>query len=236
MSEVIKIKVFVVDDDNLTIDLLVTPFNESGFIQFIGRANSGEECLEKLRNRPVDLILMDINMPGIDGIETAEKIIDSRAKDDAPKIIFLTVYGDYGYAQKAFEMRASLLGKNIGIDYLIASIERVHQGELIINPNPNGIIKEDSNAKLKYLLQTLLTEEQLLIACMIRDGKTADEIAAELNTNSHHINNQKKEIHKRLSPLKPNINAASLAAIMERSGLCPPLQLDNLDSLLPKFT
>lgn len=233
MSDTTKIKVFVVDDDNLTIDLLVQPFNESGFIQFIGRANSGEECLEKLQNRPVDLILMDINMPGIDGIETAEALISQNQV--LPKIIFLTVYGDYGYAQKAFEMQASLLGKNIGIDYLISSIERVYQGELIINPNPNGVIKEDSNAKLKYILQTLLSKEQLQIACLIRDGKTADEIASELGINTHHVNYQKKEIHKRLRPLKPNINAPSLAAIMERSGLCPPLQLDKLDRLLPQF-
>ena len=62
-----KIKVFVVDDDNLTIDLLVKPFQESGSIDFVGRANSGEECLVVLKNKPVDLVLMDINMPGIDG-------------------------------------------------------------------------------------------------------------------------------------------------------------------------
>lgn len=226
-----KIKIFVVDDDNLTIDLLQKPMQESGFLDFVGRANSGEECLEKLTNKPVDLVIMDINMPGIDGIETATRLLEIR-KNDAPKIIFLTVYGDYDYTQKAFSLKSSILGKNIGITYFLETIKRVMQGEIVINPNPNGIIKQDSNAKLKFVLKNLLKPEQIAIACLIHNGHTADEISTQLNSNTHHINNQKKEIYKRLKPLKDNVNAASLGAIMERSGLCDPLYLNNIDALL----
>lgn len=229
-----KIKVFVVDDDNLTIDLLVQPFQESGFIDFVGRANSGEECLVILKNKPVDLILMDINMPGIDGIETAEKLL-ARKTEDAPKLIFLTVYGDFSYAQKAFDLKASLLGKNIGIEYLLSSIERAFAGEIIINPNPKGIVKEDSDAKLKFVLNKLLNEEQRQIACMIRNGQTADQIAQTLAVKKDYVNNQKKEIYRKLKPLHQEMNAAFLGALMERSGLCKPLALEDLDRLLPRF-
>ena len=83
---------------------------------------------------------MDINMPGIDGIETATRLLEMR-RGDAPKIIFLTVYGDYDYNQKAFSLNSSILGKNIGIEYFLETIQRVMQGEIVINPNPNGIIK-----------------------------------------------------------------------------------------------
>ncbi len=229
-----KVKIFVVDDDNLTIDLLEKPMVDSGFLNFVGRANSGEECLEKLVNKPVDLVIMDVNMPGIDGIETATRLLEMR-KRDAPKIIFLTVYGDYDYTQKAFSLNASILGKNIGIAYLLETIKRVMQGEIVINPNPNGIIKQDSNAKLKFVLKNLLKPAQIEIACLIHNGRTADEIAAKLASNTHHINNQKKEIYKRLKPLKDNINAASLGAIMERSGICEPLELNNIDTLLAQI-
>lgn len=228
-----KIKVFVVDDDNLTIDLLIPPFYKSGFIEFAGRANSGEKCLERLNRKDVDLVLMDINMPGIDGMETAERLIET--KTNPPKIIFLTVYGDYSFSKKAFDLKASLLGKNIGIEQLLSSIERVYQGELIINPNPVGIIKEDSNAKLQVVIKSLLKEEQIAIACLIRGGKTAEQIAEELKLDVHHVNNQKREIKNKLKPLNRNINAAYLGALMERSGLCEPLEFNNLDDLLPSF-
>lgn len=229
-----KVKIFVVDDDNLTIDLLQKPMQESGFLDFVGRANSGEECLEKLANKPVDLVIMDVNMPGIDGMETAAKLLEMR-KMDKPKIIFLTVYGDYDYTQKAFSLNSSILGKNIGMAYLLETIKRVMQGEIVINPNPNGVTQKDTNAKLKFVLKNLLKPFQIQIACLIHNGHTADEIATALDSNTHHINNQKKEIYKRLNPLKDNINAASLGAIMERSGLCEPLSLNNIDALLAQI-
>lgn len=231
MDSYLKIKVFVVDDDNLTIDLMVKPFQASGFIDFFGRANSGEECLEKLQHKTPDLIIMDINMPGMNGIETVEKLLTSN-RIDSPKIIFLTVFSDFEYAQKALMLKASLIGKNIGIDYLIDSIKRISKGEIIINPNPNGIIKEDNNAKLKFALKRLLSIEQLNIAALIRNGKTALQIGEILDLDVHHINNQKKEIKNKLKPLNVDINAAYLGALFERSGLFQPLRLENLDTLI----
>ena len=229
-----KIKVFVVDDDNLTIDLLVKPFQDSGFLDYVGRANSGEECLTKLKNKPVDLVIMDVNMPGIDGMETVRQLFEMRLYDK-PKVIFLTVYGDDDYKRKAVDLDSSILGKNIGIEYLLETIKRVMNGEIVLNPNPNGLIKKDSNAKLKFILKNLLKPEQIEIACHIHNGETADEIALALHTNAHHVNNQKKEIYKRLRPLSSNINAALLGAIMERSGLCPPLVLNDLNLVLKEI-
>ncbi len=245
MNSNLNIKVFVVDDDNLTIDLLAKSFFNSSVIEFAGRANSGEECLLKLKNKTIDLILMDINMPGIDGIETAEILLKEK-QSNPPKIIFLTVYSDYAYTRKAFDLKASIIGKNIGIEYLLSTIERVFFGEIVINPNPNGITKQDDNAKLKFVLKNLLNKEQIRIACKIRNGKTAEQIAEEMakaNTlqkakekyNAVYINNQKKEIYRKLKPLCENMNAALLGAIMERSGLCQPLVFENLDSFLPKL-
>lgn len=246
-----NIKIFIVDDDNLTIDLLLDPFKKSGLLNFVGRANSGEECLSRLKNKPVDVVLMDINMKGIDGIETATRLLKIKG-EDAPKIIFLTVYNDEEYIEKAFQLKSSILGKNIGIDYLINSIERVYNGEIIINPNPKGITKKDNNAKLKFVLNHLLQKDQMQIAKLIRNGLTTDEIvlclieqteqAQAIGKNSdffkkkiNYVNNQKKEIYKKLKLINEQINAAYLGAIMERSGLCEPLDLEVLDIVIKKI-
>jgi len=228
------VKVFIVDDDNLTIDLLAKAIQNSDKLRYVGKANSGEECLRKLKRNQVDLVIMDVNMPGIDGMETTRRLFEIWQLN-RPKVIFLTVYGDESFVQQAFELKSSILGKNIGSDYLLDSIHRVILGEQIINPNPNGIIKEDSNAKLKFILKNLLKPEQIEIACLFHNGHTADEISEILDAKTYYINNQKKEIYKRLKPLKGNINAASLGAIMERSGLCNPLELNNIDTLLAEI-
>jgi len=228
-----KIKVFIVDDSNLSIDLLIPRFQESGKMIFVGRANSGEECLRKLKNKPVDIVIMDIGLPGIDGIETVKRLKTAQP-EDLPRIIFLTNYGDKAYADKAYELEASIIGKHAGKDYLISTIERIHQGEQVINMNPKGIRRERGNEKLKIVLQRLLTPHELKIACLIRTGKTAREIADKLNSTSHQINNQKARINHKLQPIYPVINAASLSAIIQSSGLCPPLELNDLDDFMPK--
>lgn len=229
MSPANKIKVFVVDDNNLGIDLLIPPFKESGKLEFVGRANTGEDCLSILKGRSVDVVLMDIGLPGIDGVETVERL-QKQLGDSAPRIIFLTNYGDKYYADRAYALDASIIGKNAGIDYLINTIDRVSKGEQIINRNPKGILSETRNAKLKLILKKLLTQEQIDIACMIRSGKTAGQIAAALGEPEHYVNNQRRSIFDRLSPIHAEMNAPSLSAIMEKSGLCDDLDLD-LDNL-----
>jgi DNA-binding NarL/FixJ family response regulator len=227
------IKVFIVDDDHLTIELLIKPLQDSGKIMYVGKANNGKECIEILENKPVDVVLMDVIMPIMDGIEAAEHLCKAPSRT-TPKIIFLTVFNDYSYAKKAFELRASIIGKNIGIDYLITTIERVYNGEQIINLNPEGLAPFNGNTHLRKEIECTLNAEQIEIACLIRQGKTTEKIVSYLNKkykeknyNDNYINNQKRVIFQKLSPFikDDEINAAMLGAIMESSGICPPLDL-----------
>ena len=243
-----NINVFIVDDNNLAKEQLARDLEKLSFIRVIGTANSGDEFLRIFKTKPLsfDILIMDILMPGMDGIETAHqfkqlverqrnKISDPSLKPHIPDIIFLSVFGGPIYKRHAFELEASFIGKNVSISYLISTIERVYMGEMIINPNPDPPIPvhiDETKAKLKLTLKTLLNEEQIDIACQVRLGYTADQISLVLGTNSHHINNQKRQIYTKLKELFPNINAALLGALMERSGLCEPLDLSNLDVYL----
>ena len=108
----LALRVFIVDDEpparNRLRELLNDCSNQIA-LEIVGEAGNGQEALDKLADTPVDVVLMDIRMPQMDGIELAQHL---QKLDQPPVIIFTTAYD--AYAIKAFELRA--------IDYLLKPI------------------------------------------------------------------------------------------------------------------
>jgi len=103
--------VLIVDDEQLARQRLKKLLSSNSGYQIIGEANTGEDALRKAQASHPDVILMDIRMPGMDGIEAANYI---NRLDKPPAIIFTTAYSDH--ALKAFETHA--------IDYLLKPIKK----------------------------------------------------------------------------------------------------------------
>lgn len=98
-------KVMVVDDEKDLVELVTAVLENEGFE--VVPANSGKECLEKLKKVKPNLILMDVMMPGMTGIETAKKI-KSNPKTKGIKLAFLTVARMSGVGKKELEEIGSL--------------------------------------------------------------------------------------------------------------------------------
>ncbi len=218
------LKIFMVDDNQLMVDLITKDIKGYPQLQLMGSAASGEECLEKTKHMPLDVILMDIGLPGINGLETAEQIKELKG-EAAPTIIFLTVYNDFDYAEKALELRSSLLGKRIKSKVLFDKIVQiVTLGEIIINPNPRGEMSHHKHQeKVRNILQKELSQEQLTIAALIREGKTSQEIMSELNMKDNKVHDLRRATFRKLEPYFGNVNAPLLATLLEYSGLCEKL-------------
>lgn len=106
-------KILVVDDEVLARQRLVALIEEIGQpYQLAGEAANGEEALQKFNQIGVDLVLMDIRMPGMDGLEAARQMAES---DHPPAVIFTTAYEEH--ALQAFESAAQ--------DYLLKPVRRV---------------------------------------------------------------------------------------------------------------
>ncbi|MBE9564502.1 MAG: response regulator transcription factor [Proteobacteria bacterium] len=103
--------VLIVDDEQLARQRLRKLITESDGYQIVGEAESGEDALRKTQSGNPDVVLMDIRMPGMDGIEAASYI---NRMDKPPAIIFTTAYSEH--ALKAFETHA--------IDYLLKPIKQ----------------------------------------------------------------------------------------------------------------
>jgi len=108
------ISAVVVDDELLSREELKFLLKETGEVEVIGEADSGEELLECLKNKKPDVVFLDIEMYGLSGLDVALELLKS---SEPPLIVFATAYDQY--AVKAFELNA--------LDYLLKpfSAERV---------------------------------------------------------------------------------------------------------------
>src|SRR3977135_3902689 len=125
MSE--QIKVLIVDDITSTLDNLQKLLSFEPDIQVVGTAMNGKEGIEQAKKLVPDIVLMDVNMPEMDGIQATEALAS-----EAPNspVIIMSVQGERGYLRRAMQSGArEFLIKPFSGDELIASIRRVHQLE-----------------------------------------------------------------------------------------------------------
>ncbi len=105
------LKTLIVDDEALARDRLRSLVEELGAVEIIAEAKNGQQAIEAIQQQHPDIVLMDIRMPGMDGIEAAKHIANM---ESPPAVIFTTAYGDY--ALDAFDAHA--------IDYLLKPIRK----------------------------------------------------------------------------------------------------------------
>jgi len=135
------IRVLVVDDEKPARDELCWLLKKYSDLDVVSEAENGMKALEYLENNEVDLILLDIQMPGLSGLETARQILQ---KNRFPGIIFVTAYDQF--AIEAFDVNA--------IDYLLKPIEVIRL-ERALNRVRNGLLSSSSMPDLEKRILNL---------------------------------------------------------------------------------
>lgn len=126
------IKVIVADDHHLVRTSIARMLSEEDGIQVIGEAATGEEALSLARNLRPDIVLMDIRMPGIGGLEATRKI--ARGMSDI-KVVILTAYLEETFAQRLLEAGASgFISKGTEMDEVVRAIRAIQHGQRYISP------------------------------------------------------------------------------------------------------
>ncbi len=139
------IKVFIVDDHLIVREGITSLLDFEKDIEVVGQASNAQETLSQISKLVPDIILMDLRMPGVDGIQLTRLV---RNKLPTCKVIILTLYDQYvGEAKKA-GAKGYLL-KDITREDLIDSIKRVYGGEEVYDKNIRPIIKIDYEEKLE---------------------------------------------------------------------------------------
>jgi len=120
------IKVLLTDDHELVRTGIRRLLEDSKQVEIVGEADCGEDSLQLAQSLKPDVILMDVNMPGIGGVEACRRILQRNSKQ---KIIVLTVHNEQTFPKRLLEIGAKgYLTKECGVDEMIKAIKQVNSG------------------------------------------------------------------------------------------------------------
>jgi two-component system invasion response regulator UvrY len=120
------ISVLLTDDHELVRTGIRRLLEDSKQVHIVGEAECGEDSLQLVQTLKPDIILMDVNMPGIGGVETCRRILQ---RDPKQKIIVLTVHNEQTFPKRLLEIGAKgYLTKECGVDEMILAIKQVNSG------------------------------------------------------------------------------------------------------------
>jgi DNA-binding NarL/FixJ family response regulator len=185
-----KIKIIIVDDHKMFRQTLSSHITLEGIADVIADAGNGLEFLELLDKHLPDLVLMDISMPRMDGIEATKKAIE---KCPDLKIIALTSFGEAEYYHKMVDAGAKgFLIKNAGIIELERAIIDVANGD---NYFSHELLRDIITSMSKKTTDSEeLTNREIEVLQLICTGLTNDEIATKLNLSSDTIKGHRTKI------------------------------------------
>jgi two-component system response regulator NreC len=205
-----KIKVLIVDDHAILRDGVRAILNLHNDIEVVGEAADGREAIEKTHDLAPDVILMDIAMPLMDGLEASRRI---HKENPRAKILILTQHDNREYVLPIFKAGASgyILKKAVSSE-LVAAIHALYQGDSFLYPSVARSLIEDylqqSRAAEQEDPYERLTDREREILKLIAEGSTSKEIADMLflsvKTVLGHRTNimEKLDIHSRTELIK----------------------------------
>jgi DNA-binding NarL/FixJ family response regulator len=197
-----RIKVLIVDDHRVVREGLSAILKSKENIQVLGEAQDGQEAVEKARALLPDVILMDVSMPKMTGVE-ATRII----KREFPHIgiIALTMYEEQQYIFDLVRGGATgYLLKDSDSDQIVKAIQSVYRGDSLIHPAvASKILAEFSlmtqkKGKKSGWVEHDLTEREITVLRLVADGKTNKEIANNLDLSEKTVKNHVRNIFHKL--------------------------------------
>ena len=213
-----KIRILLVDDHALFREGMRSLLEDQDDIEIVGEAEDGLEAVKLVAELKPTVVLMDINMPVVDGVEATRMIIE---ENEAVGIIILTMYPQDEYVFQALKAGAkAYLLKDTRSKKLLEAIRTVHDGEAVISAEMTARLLDEfrrlstKKEKEKPKFQSL-TEQERRILTLVAEGASNKDIALDLSLSERTIKNYLSIIFQKLQ-----VNNRTEAAIRAmRDGL-----------------
>ncbi len=201
-----KIRVLIVDDHEVVREGLSSVLTTRGDIEVVGLARDGREAVEKARQLSPDVVLMDISMPEMNGVEATRRI-----KKENPQIgiVVLSMYAEEEYIFDLVRARAAgYLLKDADSSQIVNAIRAISRGESMIHPvvvskiltefsqlSGHPRVKVERQEQRKYDL----SDREITVLQLVAEGKSNKEIAKDLRISEKTIKNHIRNIFRKLS-------------------------------------
>lgn len=191
------IRVLIADDHKMIREGLRRILEFDGEIQVIDEADNGEECIKKIRSSKPDIVLLDINMPVMNGIEALQEI---RKKKLKTKVIILTVHNEIEYLLRAVDIGIDgYVLKDSDAHELIRAVTSVYEGDKFIQPSLIPLLNSKLIARdLDAERLEQLSKREIEVLKLVAVGMFNKEIGVELGISERTVKNHLSSIFKKI--------------------------------------
>lgn len=204
------IRVLIADDHPVVRRGLKTILKDATDIKVEGEAGDGLEVMDKIRDEDYDVVVMDITMPKLDGIEAISRI---KAEKPDTAILVLGMNPEEVFGMRALKLGASgYLSKDSAPEQLISAIRKVASGRVYISQVLAESLAMSVSKGSPKLPHELLSDREYQIMIMIAQGRALKEIAAELSLSVKTVSTHRTHI---LEKLKMDNNAQIVTYVLQ---------------------
>ena len=191
-----KINVILADDHAVVRMGFRLLLQDTKDITVAGEAESGEEVLKLLNTLTADIIVMDLSMPGIGGLETISRIV---SKNKPPKILILSAHEDAIHPKRSLKAGASgYLSKRGAAEELIKAIRQMHSGNMYIEPSiAQKVAMSQMGGETSPV--DVLSERAFDVFMALANGKTVNQIAETLHLSPRTVGTHLYNIKQKLN-------------------------------------
>jgi two-component system, NarL family, invasion response regulator UvrY len=202
------ITVFLVDDHALVREVVKKHLQDIPDIQVVGDSGDAKQALETIRANPPDIVILDIDMPGLDGLAVTRRI--SHIKP-TPKVIILTAHDLEPFPSQLLKAGAkSYLTKGVSVDEMVAAIHLTYQGGSYLPPKlAQRLLEKNLDGTAHELFKKLKPREMEIILMVCRGEKPVD-IGKKLFLSTKTVNTYRYRILKKLG-IRNDVELTNLA-------------------------
>jgi len=192
-----QIKIVIADDHSMIREGLKQLLELDGDIQVVGEAGNGEECLSVIESIKPDVVLLDINMPVMNGLKMLEALRSSKNKNQ--KVLILTIHNEVEYLLKADEIGVEgYVLKDAESAVLKKAIYTVNSGEKYIDYSMVPILNEKLAQENEKQEDEKLTRREVEVLKLLAEGLFNKEIAYKLSISEKTVKNHVSNIFKKI--------------------------------------